>query len=329
VITCEELPGSRFPEWEETLLKSCVTPLHRPEVLRLDQHPGDPVFLLLREGDRPVGCALGAGSGGRIARWLGRRELYLPTIPAMREGVDDALREGLEALLGFCRREGYHQLVVDSRWGADLSRREPFSSAVVHRSLEFVLGVDRPPEELLAGMDRYHRKNVRRAEKEGVTVEFETSLEAVLALRDLQLNSADRAGRRGNAYRVREEDYYRRAHEQIYAAGWGEVALARVEGEVVAALAFLRAGERTITVRSGATKLGYERNAMYLLQYEVILRASGNGGREINLGAVPEEATRSEHPQHGLYAFKKGFGGEPYVRTRVALRVPRGVRGDE
>jgi lipid II:glycine glycyltransferase (peptidoglycan interpeptide bridge formation enzyme) len=193
----------------------------------------------------------------------------------------------------------------------------------VNRSLEFELGLDRPAEEIMAGMDRYHRKNVRRAERAGVSVVFDTSLDALLLLRELQVSSSTRGEEKGNPFGVRDPEYFHRAYELVYAPGWGEVAFARVGEKTVAGLAYLVAGNRAITVRSGATPLGYEANAMYILQHEVLIRLGKKGVHQINLGAVPLGATEPQHPQHGLYDFKKGFGGTPRPRTRITLPVPR------
>jgi lipid II:glycine glycyltransferase (peptidoglycan interpeptide bridge formation enzyme) len=84
--------------------------------------------------------------------------------------------------------------------------------------------------------------------------------------------------------------------------------------EPIAALAWLSATQRVMTVRSGSLPAGYESRAMYLLYDALIRRAIGEGAIELNAGGVPVEASDPAHPQAGLYEFKNGFGGRPVVR---------------
>ncbi|MHB9020136.1 MAG: peptidoglycan bridge formation glycyltransferase FemA/FemB family protein, partial [Minisyncoccota bacterium] len=73
--------------------------------------------------------------------------------------------------------------------------------------------------------------------------------------------------------------------------------------------------------RSGATREGYESSAMYLLQYELIRRLKEEGVKQLNIGGVPEGATDPSHPNHGLYNFKRYFGGVPFRRTSLKIEL--------
>lgn len=104
------------------------------------------------------------------------------------------------------------------------------------------------------------------------------------------------------------------------------MAFARWEGDFVAGLAYLWTKDRAITVRSGATARGYEKYATYFLQHQVLLRLKDSGIKQVNLGGVPHDAMEPQHPQHGLYCFKKGFGGKPSIRTSVDLDVMESLK---
>ncbi|MHC4180920.1 MAG: hypothetical protein ACYSWU_25770 [Planctomycetota bacterium] len=58
---------------------------------------------------------------------------------------------------------------------------------------------------------------------------------------------------------------------------------------------------------------------MYLLQFELLARLREQGVEEVNIGGVPADAANPDHPQHGLYCFKRGFGGTEHTRTAVSL----------
>jgi lipid II:glycine glycyltransferase (peptidoglycan interpeptide bridge formation enzyme) len=168
-------------------------------------------------------------------------------------------------------------------------------------------------------MDRVHRKNIRRAERAGLEVAPEPSPEALLVLRSMQELAAERSRQKGGGFRIRSREYFMKLHTHVFSPGIGELWTARKNGEIVAALAYLGAAGRAMTVRSGSSAVGYETRAMYLLQHAVIRRVRERGFTELNLGGVPEAAAGEDHPEHGLYDFKKGFGGESRLRTGLTV----------
>lgn len=317
-----ERTGMSRADWDRTLILSSGNPLHQPEVLLVDHPPNRLLFLLLREGGITKGCTVGVRTGaGWRRRLLRQSTLYLPTFPAVREDVQFSEEAIFRSLLQYCQRNGFTRLSIDGRWGRDFSDSDLFANSIVRTFVEFEMRTDQTEETLLSSMDKYHRKNIRRAERNGVSVEIDSSLEGLNRLRELQLISADRATKRGNPFGVRDQAYFSKIQDLLYRRGLGEVAFAKKGGEFLAGLAYLLTKDRAITVRSGATAMGFENNATYLLQYRVLLRLREAGIRQVNLGGVPQDAIDSGHPQHGLYSFKKGFGGKPNVRTSVDIDV--------
>lgn len=302
--------------WEAVVSACRGNPLHLPAVHRPAYDAGALRFLVFRDGEETAACALGLATVPRLAR-LRRRgaELLLPTPPA-------ALRDTpavMESLIDAVRGAGYRRLVVGTSAGRSYLDAPGLAPHVTTRIVEFVLDLRREPEEILSAMHKVHRKNVRRAERAGITVAAEPTLDALLALRSMQEVAAERSRQKGGGFRVQPAAYFEKLHRHVFSPGIGELWVARREGSIVAALAYLGTGETAMTVRSGSTPDGYETRAMYRLQAAVIDRARERGFTKLNLGGVPEAAAEDGHPEHGLYDFKKGFGAQAHLRTGLAL----------
>jgi GNAT acetyltransferase-like protein len=241
--------------------------------------------------------------------------LVLPTGPAIARS--ELARDVHAALVSFARENGFDRLEIQPRYSPKPAPDDLLAKYAGAGIIEFVLDLAREPEEILMGMHKIHRKNVRRAERSGLTVQADDSLEAMLRLREMQLVASERAEAREHGFRVGDEGWFRRLHAQVYATGPGHVLLARAGNDPVAALAYLKGARRALTVRSGSQPRGYEMRAMYLLHHELIRNLREQGVLELNLGGVPSAATDPAHPQAGLHEFKAGFGGTACLRTGV------------
>ena len=314
MIRMEASPQMNSEEWERLVRDCGGHPLHLPDVHAAEQADGERVHLLFHKGTQVVGCALAFLN--ERSRFRKKPRLFLlPAAVAVRDdgGVD---RTSIyEHILDLARNRGCRELIIQPNWGTHLEDVPLLSSHVDEVLIEFVLDLTRDPSAIEAGMHRVHRKNVRRAGRDGVTVEPDVTLDGLLTLRSMQQVSSDRSATKGGGFTVRDRAFFERLHKNVYAPGRGELLLARHEGKTVAGLAYVIGAGRAITVRSGSTPEGYALQAMYLLQSCVIQRAREHGVFELNLGGVPEAAAGEGHPQRGLYDFKRGWGG---VETRSA-----------
>jgi Acetyltransferase (GNAT) domain len=327
MIAVREVDVQDAEGWTGTVAACDGNPLHVPAVTA-SEYPGIPCRGLVFERDgRVIGCALAYFPPRRRLRFLpAGNDLELPTAVAI--GPEHRTSETKDALYGallaHARDRRARLLVIRPRWGdefSDLPRLAPF---VRSGTLEFVVDLDRDEEGIRGAMHKFHRKNVRRAEREGLAVVNDPSLAGLLRLRDLQRNSADRSASRGGGFGIRTDAFFRDVHARVYSLGLGDVLFARDGEAELAALAVVTAAGKGITVRSGSTPQGYERLAMYLLQDAVLRRGRERGLRELNLGGVPEGAREEGHVQHGLYQFKKGFGGRECLRHAVVMPVAAG-----
>lgn len=311
--------------WEAVVRRCGGNALHLPAIYLADHDPGSVHCLGFEEDGEIHGCAVALLiEPGRLGRLRGRRRtLQLPTAPAVAtEGAAGAVRA---ALFDHARGLGVANLVVQpgyGRWFTGDADLAPFRTGAI---TEFVLDPGRGYDELLAGMHKVHRKNIRRAQRSELELFEDASLEGLFRLREMQLASSARADEKTEGFSVRDEEAFRRMHEHVYATGIGTVLFAQLDGAAVAALAWIRAADRVLTVRSGSLPLGYQSRAMYLLHDELIRRCVEGSVEELNIGGVPSDANEPTHPQAGLYEFKNGFGGRP--EERFALDVPLGEMG--
>ena len=322
MIELDTQPQMNPPEWEGIVQACGGHPLHLPDVHEVDYPESDRLHLLFRQGPRTVGCAIAYRlAAGRFRKKP--RTLLLPAPPALCPEALPDLEDVYRRILELARDLGHDELVIQPHWDTHLGTLPMLSSHVSEVVIEFVLDVNQDRPAIDANVHRVHRKNVRRAERDGVTVELNRSLDGLMTLRDMQHVSSARSADRGGGFFVRDRSFFERLHDRLYSRGRGELLLAIHNQKAVAGLAYLIGAGRAMTVRSGSTEAGYDLRAMYLLQSHVIERVRERGILELNLGGVPEEAEREGHPQHGLYDFKKGWGGTEQRAAGIRMAVVR------
>jgi lipid II:glycine glycyltransferase (peptidoglycan interpeptide bridge formation enzyme) len=177
--------------------------------------------------------------------------------------------------------------------------------------------VDLRQEEdaLLGAMKSKTRYNVRLAGKKEVEVregavhapeaEAEDVADDLDRWYELYRETADR-----DRIAIHSAAYYRALFDTAAAYPEADLSLfvAEHEGELLAGIIVLRFGA-TATYLYGASS-NHKRNLMapYALQWEAMRRARAAGAAYYDLFGVPP-ADDPEHPMHGLYRFKTGFGG--------------------
>lgn len=171
-----------------------------------------------------------------------------------------------------------------------------------------VLAIDRPEDELLAGMKPKWRYNVKLADKKGVTVASEgaSGLPDFYALYEL------------TAARDKIAIHPRSYYERLFSLEPANAAeprpdlrlwMARYEGRALAAIitVFYR-GEATYLYGASSDE---HRNLMpaYALQWAAIRAAREAGCVSYDFYGIPP-VDDPDHPMSGLYRFKTGFGGQ-------------------
>lgn len=181
------------------------------------------------------------------------------------------------------------------------------------------------PERLLAAMSKGHRADIRRAEREGVTVRVGTSEEDLAAFYAIFQETARRAN-----FAIHSLDYYRTAwqqfthnSEQLHA----QLLLAEQGGQVCAGFLIFAWANAGLYLYSCSTDAGLKSGANHLLQWHALQWAQAQGATLYDFWGIPdafgqianafddaereqlEQAARSD-PLFGVFRFKKGFGGQ-------------------
>jgi hypothetical protein len=310
--------------WRKLISKLNGTPFHLPEIWTVGVNHDSLRYLIWEENDTPVAASIGIVEKRRFLKFVDRGAgLRLPTAPVLGEKFSILREELYIALQRECMDHGYRGVIVDSRWGEDPGVADRLGLSAVFPLVEFLVDLTQGEENLLRTMHKKHRKNIRLAQESGVSIENSISVDDFLCLQSMQQSSADRSAEKGNLYEIQGKNFYIESYDKIYCNGPGKVLFARKNGDNIAALAYLSFGDKAVTVRSGSTKFGYEISAMYLLQFELFKILAKAGLSQINIGGVPSESVDSKHPQHGLYNYKRYYGGIPRVCAGFTLTMDR------
>lgn len=186
-------------------------------------------------------------------------------------------------------------------------------------------------EELLAAMKSKTRYNVGLASRRNVEVRVvgsgdDDAEEALTAWYRLYRDTARR-----DRIAIHSLEYYRRVFLGTGTAApgpedlarsdpWRELLLASHEEDLLGGIVTLSYGGTTTYLYGAGADIKRNHMASYLLQWEAIRRARDRGDRWYDLFGIPPEDDPN-HPMHGLYRFKTGFGGT-VVHRAGAWDVP-------
>jgi CelD/BcsL family acetyltransferase involved in cellulose biosynthesis len=265
-------------------------------------------------------CALD-GAGRAVAglplayvasRLTGRRLVAVPFADAcgalVRPGApDDALAAVVAAAEHERRRRSCVLEVRDRVTGAGTA------TDLFHRHvIDLGEGAD-------AAEKRFHarvRRNVRKARREGVTVERRTDREALDAFYALHLLTRRRLGVPTQPRR------FIRGLQELFDAGLGFVALARHDERPVAAAVFLRGGDELLYKYGASDPGALSLRPNNVLFSDVIRWAADDGLTSLDLG-------RTDLGHEGLRDFKRSWGADEttLAYTYAGKAAPSGDEG--
>ncbi|HKK65709.1 MAG TPA: peptidoglycan bridge formation glycyltransferase FemA/FemB family protein [Clostridia bacterium] len=188
-------------------------------------------------------------------------------------------------------------------WGIPRARKAAMD---IQPPSTVILSLEAEEEQLLQAMKRKTRYNIRLAARKGV----ETTLEPDSFLQEwyeLYRETAER-----DQIEIHSYDYYRSLLELSRAQGADGPQLhlvsARHEGDLLAGIIVGIYGRRATYMYGASSNRKRNLMASYAVQWEAIRLAKNSGCVEYDLFGIPP-ADDPEHPMHGLYRFKIGFGG--------------------
>ncbi|RWZ78403.1 MAG: peptidoglycan bridge formation glycyltransferase FemA/FemB family protein [Candidatus Microsaccharimonas sossegonensis] len=157
---------------------------------------------------------------------------------------------------------------------------------------------------ILMGLPQKGRHAIRRAERDGVTVELVEATDKNCK-KMYQLLSETAEGQFG----IRSYDYYKTFWQRFAAAGYGQLFFASFKDKVVAGAYAMTYGTKS-TYKDGASirkRTAY--GASHLLQWRVIEWAKSRGALIHDFCGSPpsDELDNRDHPHYGIGQFKTAF----------------------
>lgn len=180
-------------------------------------------------------------------------------------------------------------------------------------------------DTILANLNQKGRHAIRRAERDGVTVErVDTTDENCRIFYDLLTKTAEGHGFTAG---IRQFEYHRDFWRHYADAKQGQLFLASFGGKVVAGTFALLLGEKS-TYKDGASeRVDGAYGVTHLVQWHVITWAKENGAKQHDLcGAPPSDRINdSTHPHYGIGRFKTSFNKQvtDYIGARDLVVKPR------
>ncbi len=290
----------------------------------------EPVRFVLRDGDRTTGICLALHVPARRGR-----HLSVPYGPLV-ERPDD-LPLVLQALADEARKRQCTFLRLSPFWplSVDWPEIAPFRqlNAPLHLLAEHLWylplkehdswasasqpsGAPLTEETLMANLRKTTRNLVRRAQKDGVTVEASADPLGDLEAHFIRLHDETRKRHKFTPY---TNSFFRAQVKHFAPRGEATVYLARHQGEVIAASVHMHAFGETSYHHGASSSAHAKIPASYLLQWTAICDALKRGDHVYNFWGIAPTATDEEgarrvadprHPFAGVTLFKTGFGGQ-------------------
>jgi hypothetical protein len=237
-------------------------------------------------------------AGGRATALLqgqgGLARGYVPRgpVPATPAAVADLVEWARERRLARLRLEPE----APAEFGSELRRLGFRPATAMHPARTLVVPL-RADEGMMASFKPKHRYNIRLAFKRGIQVEEGADPEELYRQ---HLATARRQGISPPSVR----------HYQVRLDNleWCRTYVARHEGRALAAIMVARFASRAYYLFGGSSGERRELMPTYAVQWEAMRAAARAGCRDYDLWGMPPE-NDPDHPWHGLWQFKAGFGG--------------------
>ena len=186
-----------------------------------------------------------------------------------------------------------------------------------------IIEMNKTEEELFSKVRSKWRRNIRKAERQGVEIVEVEDLQGIEEFYKV-ISSVEKRGK----FKAHSLEYYKKMWEELSKENIIKVYNAIYKDEVVATNLVLLNDTGAYEIYGGATKKGRDCEASYLLKWEIIKRLQVSGIRYYDQwGVAPKD--EKDHPLTGISYFKSGFGGKyveflpQYVKvfSRIGYRI--------
>ena len=272
-----------------------------------------PLYMIFRAADgSPVARALGfvQRSQRSVLRSL-TASMWLDAHPVLGDNASVDVESVLRALAVSARE---HVQAVELRInsfacpgnGASLAR----SGFSLSKRLEFCLDLRRTEEELWKGLISKRRTDIRKAEKRAIECVTLTEASGVESFRRLQGESSARIMQRGGPDIRFNATGKVDPVTTLLASGAGTLVGARYDQEIVSAVLLTVFNGISYLVLAGHARAGMEAQAPTYLLWRTLCDLRSKGVTQFNLGGCSSDAVNKESPEHGVYRYKRVFGGD-------------------
>jgi hypothetical protein len=228
-----------------------------------------------------------------VDSWLtGRRGVALPFTdgcePLCPDG--DSFKRLFQNAIEFGKIRGWKYL--ECRGGRKYLEGIPASLTFYGHSLDLASGED----QLFGRLESSTQRAIRKAEKDGVTVEISQSLDAIGKFYSLQCKTRKKHGLPPQPFSI-----FSNIHKYIFLRNSGMVAVASWRKTPIAASVFFHLGDRAI-YKYGASDEKFQRlRGSNLVMWEAIKWYVQKGAKKLHLG-------KTSMANEGLRRFKLGWG---------------------
>ncbi len=300
--------------WNEALASFGGNIFHTPEwadFVTAEQPSVRPEFYTMVDPDGLVaGLAVGFRTrSSRNPAATFKRRRSLDAFPATRDSSMATASTFLDLVETDCRRAGDVTLRVGSFASPGGEATLASLGYSIARRLEFELDLTEDHDSLWQKVDLKRRQRIRKAMKSGIEVRELPVDEGVRHLRRLQDASSVRISARGGPSRNRREFAGGDPVTGLVGAGLGRVVGGFVDGECVSASFFTTFNGIAYLALSGHDERGLATQAPSLVLWEMVLRFRDQGFKTLNLGGCGIGALDETSSEHGVYTYKKAFGG--------------------
>lgn len=237
---------------------------------------------------------------------FGKKGVSLPFTDFCEPIIDGDLffSDFFNEIVDFSKNKGWSS--IEFRWNSSLlTQVNPSSKFHGNSSMlqapcyyHHKLDLTRGEKELYKNLRDSTRRNIKRAQTQGVTIELSTSKEAMGAF--CRLNTITR---KRHGLPPQPAKFFKNFYDEIIKKGEGVIALASYQGKTIASNIFCFLGKRVI-YKYGASDISFQNlRANNLLMWESIKWFIENKYESLSLG-------RTEMDNVGLRQFKNGWAGK-------------------
>lgn len=252
------------------------------------------------------------------------RIAYVPYGPLLHPGEEDMgvfleeLSENLRPLLGDETILIRYDLPWQKPWDEELESPELMELRMnwgtegksIRKSVmdqlpsdTMVVDLSGGEEDILSRMHKKTRYNIRLAQRHGVEVR-EGNYDDLPIFYDLYRETSRR-----NGITLHDLSFFRSFFTAKDNDAGFRLLVASLDGEPLSSMFLTYSGKRATYLFGASGDAHRESMSTYALQWHAMMLAKKNGCDSYDLFGVAPDG-REDHPMHGLYRFKSGFGGE-------------------